>query len=194
MTGVSTTVKALCRANLGVLRQKLQLMDVMTTRFGLREAGLRYSKVCPIVGASIGQHVRHSMDHLELAARLAATTETDLHYDLRHRGGEDENDMGAAEHRINAVVDVLQSIETSTGNTVPERQMNAYFMLSADPREFELPTTIERELGFCAHHAIHHMALVRVIALQTVGLKPGDLANDFGRAPSTLVFDNVNAS
>ena len=64
-------------------------------------------------------------------------------------------------------------------------------MLSGDAEEFQLPSTIERELGFVAHHAIHHMALVKIIAIHTVGLSPTELPPDFGRAPSTLVHDQT---
>ena len=175
-------------------------MDVMSTRFGLQEAGMLYAKPCPIVGASIGQHVRHSMDHLEMAARLAAAavitgnSDVGLHYDLRQRGGPDEDDMAAAELRINNTIQLLESMERSKELCLPDRLVNAYFMLSADPTEFRLPTTIEREMGFCAHHSIHHLAMVRVIALETIGLAADDLGNDFGRAPSTLVFDNDSSS
>ena len=159
-----------------------------------------YAKPCPIVGASIGQHVRHSMDHLEMAARLAAAavstgnSDVGLHYDLRQRGGPDEDDMAAAGLRINNTIQLLESMERSKELCLPDRLVNAYFMLSADPTEFRLPTTIEREMGFCAHHSIHHLAMVRVIALETIGLAADDLGNDFGRAPSTLVFDNDSSS
>jgi hypothetical protein len=183
------TMQALCRANLGILRQKLHLMDVMRTRFGQEQATSLYAQVCPVVQASIGQHVRHSMDHLELAVRIANTTgENELHYDLRKRGGDDENDLVGAEKRILGVVNVLQNLEDQE---VVSRPIQAYFMLSGDPQEFQLPTTIEREMGFAVHHAIHHMAMVKIIATQTVGLSKEELSPDFGRAPSTIVYDKT---
>ena len=183
------TIQALCRANLGILRQKLHLMDVMKTRFGQEQAKSLYAQVCPVVQASIGQHVRHSMDHLELAARIVNTTgENELHYDLRKRGGDDENDLVAAEKRILGVVNVLKNLEEQE---VVSRPIQAYFMLSGDPQEFQLPTTIEREMGFAVHHAIHHMAMVKIIATQTAGLSKEELSPDFGRAPSTIVHDKT---
>lgn len=182
-------IQALCRANLGILRQKLHLMDVMRTRFGQEQAKSLYAQVCPVVQASIGQHIRHSMDHLELAARIANTPgENELHYDLRKRGGDDENDLVEAEKRILGVVNVLESLEEQE---VVSRPIQAYFMLSGDPQEFQLPTTIEREMGFAAHHALHHMAMVKIIATQTVGLSKEELSPDFGQAPSTVVYDKT---
>jgi predicted Fe-Mo cluster-binding NifX family protein len=46
-------------------------------------------------------------------------------------------------------------------------------------------------MGFAAHHAIHHMAMVKIIATQTVGLSKEELSPDFGRAPSTIVYDTT---
>ena len=207
----SSTVQALSRANLGILRQKLSLMGVMKTRFGDAKAKTLYAKVCPLVNASIGQHIRHSMDHLELAAQMAADRrrllggsgidKKELHYDLRERGGEDENDIDEAMKRIETVVDLLndissQSTATTTASTSTAEDddannlVQACFMLSADSTEFHLPSTVEREMGFAAHHAIHHLALVKIIAEQTLGIPSESLSSDFGKAPSTIAHDN----
>jgi hypothetical protein len=62
-------------------------------------------------------------------------------------------------------------------------------MLSGDPQEFILPSTVTRELGFAAHHGIHHMAMVKIIAVETLQIPPEALTPDFGKAPSTIVFD-----
>ena len=67
-------------------------------------------------------------------------------------------------------------------------------MLSGDsPDEYALTSTVSRELGFAAHHAIHHMAMVRIMATcEHVGqLTDQDLPPDFGRAPSTVNFDHT---
>jgi uncharacterized damage-inducible protein DinB len=182
-----TTIQALCRANLGLLRQKLQLVSVLKSSFGDSKAKTLYAQVCPVVEASVGQHIRHSMDHLELAAQLAAgKSETnELHYDLRKRGGEDEHDMDEAQQRMERVVELLKDVPEATQ---PET-VQAYFMLSGDPKEFQLPSTLEREMGFAAHHGIHHMAMVKIIALGTLGIPRDALSLDFGRAPSTIVYD-----
>jgi hypothetical protein len=63
-------------------------------------------------------------------------------------------------------------------------------MLSGDPMEFQLPSTVERELGFAAHHAIHHLAIVKVITQETLQLPQELLPKDFGKAPSTINFES----
>jgi hypothetical protein len=169
ITTASTTLQALYRANLGLLDQKLNLLSVMRTRFGQDGAQLHFITPCPIVKATIGQHLRHSMDHLQLATELAVTMTTttpevakdtggELHYDLRRRGGTDERDMDEAEARIRRVGQILHDqllllapshdgTETNNNTTYngdhhPRRlPVKAYFMLSGDPVEFELPST-----------------------------------------------------
>jgi hypothetical protein len=193
------TLQALYRANLGILNQKLDLIQVMRDVFGESDAKERYAEQCLIVKATMGQHVRHSMDHIELAVTMSVkciaestkTNNNEIHYDLRERGGMDESDMDEAEARILRVQKLLQEQAMKEGNDSP-LPVSAFFMLSGDGDEFELPTTIHRELGFAAHHAIHHMALVKIIAQETLHLSPDMLPLDFGKAPSTINFDNTS--
>lgn len=199
MTGI---LQPLVRSNIALLTQKIALLDLLLGRHGANAAADQFTKVCPLVGASIGQHYRHSMDHIELAALLASSSDThnapshgrELHYDLRVRGGTLEKDLGMSRQRIVDVVDVFQSLQAGKNESVATTPLTAYFNLSADSdAEIGLPSTIGRELGFALHHAIHHMAMVKIIAVQTLGLDEGDLPRGFGRAPSTLLFDrNAN--
>lgn len=134
------------------------------------------------------------MDHMELAALVASDLpeEAELHYDLRVRGGTLEHDMDEARKRVELVENVFQDLSTkeTASKVVTTYPIKAHFFLTADESdEFGLPSTIARELGFAAHHAIHHMALIRIIATNTGGLEPGDLSPDFGRAPSTIQHD-----
>lgn len=211
-----TLLASLTRSNLGILRQKLGLVDALVTKHGAEQAKAVFQTSCPIVQgklcspthrsvlqilsltnpitlqATIGQHVRHSMDHLERAA--FSGTDTEIHYDLRVRGGSDEHDMDAAVDRIRKVqaqLEQLAATQSADGSDPTTRVVNACFMLSGDSeKEFKLKSTFARELGFAAHHALHHLAMVRVIALQTGGLLSTDLPSDFGRAPSTVNHDH----
>ena len=190
---------ALLQATLGVLGQKLDLMASLKENLGHEKANQGFSETCPVVGASVGQHFRHSMDHMErVATILNDRQELDhLHYDVRIRGGNDEHDMDAAKERIqrvstlfrNEIDKVLVGNEESSTSNIP---VMACFFLSGDSDdEFLLPSTLERELGFVAHHAIHHLAMVKIIAIDTLRLLPPDgLPDGFGKAPSTIVYDN----
>mmetsp|Transcript_19672 Transcript_19672/g.46507 ORF Transcript_19672/g.46507 Transcript_19672/m.46507 type:complete len:229 (+) Transcript_19672:111-797(+) len=221
MTSAVTLLRSLCRSNGALLRQKVGLLDALTARHGpdgLAAATEVFTKPCPIVGSSIGQHLRHSMDHMELAALVAearlrsaydapadAEEPAQIHYDLRVRGGTLETDMAESRKRIVAVENVLEGIHDAVAaglngvaSHIVHGSVHASFYLSSDDaedREGEssesaLPSTVGRELGFAAHHAIHHLAMVRVIALHSAGLEEEDLPPDFGRAPSTVRYAN----
>ena len=178
------------------MTQNIALLDLLVAQYGNSKASDKFATVCPLVGASIGQHYRHSMDHVELAHALIASSAGnsvsppgELHCDLRVRGGTLEKDLGLSRQRIVDVVDVFQSLQTESERVITS-PINAYFNLSADSdADICLPSTVGRELGFAAHHAIHHMAMVKVIVVQTLGLEEGELPHGFGRAPSTLIFD-----
>ena len=183
---------ALLQANIGVLGQKLDLMQSLRANLGSDEAGEKFAMLCPVVGASVGQHFRHSMDHMERVANcLEDLSNHELHYDIRIRGGNDEHDMDAAEERIRKVSTVFSDEidRLVKAKHISNTPVVACFLLSGDSTdEFLLPSTIERELGFCAHHAIHHLAMVKIITLQTLELLPS-LPEGFGMAPSTIVHE-----
>jgi hypothetical protein len=200
MTPPLASLRSLCGINLSILSQKLGLMDALVSKYGHNQALEQYKSICPLVGATIGQHVRHSMDHMELAVLLATTYSAaqdqpspQLHYDLRVRGGTLEHDMVEAQKRIMDLRGVLRDLSQSS---LPDQEairlagVQANFMLDGGGMEVGLPSTIHRELGFCAHHAIHHMAMIRIIALHHVGLD--DLPVDFGRAPSTVHYEETH--
>ena len=183
---------SLYRANQGILRQKLGLIDVLVSKHGQEGAKSLYKTVCPIIKASIGMHIRHSMDHVERAAEAAIHfDQRKINYDLRERGGLDEHDMDAAVERLMRVQETFEKLSSSDAHIpVMGHNIEACFMLSGDSEEeYALPSTVARELGFAAHHAIHHLALVRICALNTAGLSEDDLPSDFGRAPSTVNYD-----
>ena len=191
---------ALLQANIGVLRQKLDLMQALRTELGQEQAHEKFSQACPVVGASVGQHFRHSMDHMERVANsLEDANNTKLHYDIRIRGGNDEHDMDAAKERIQRVTTVFRDemdrlLAKEDAQLAENTQVLACFLLSGDPEadEFLLPSTIERELGFVAHHAIHHLAMVKIITLKTLELIPSEsLPEGFGMAPSTIVHEKT---
>jgi hypothetical protein len=205
--------KALLQANIGVLGQKLDLMTALRTTLGPDAANERFAEKCPVVGASVGQHFRHSTDHMERVAasilkaekRQNNNQEAKLQYDIRVRGGNDENDMNVAEERIRRVtrlfkdeIDAVTASSSSSSDVNDEPMLDnqrvlACFLLSGDPSEdeFLLSSTIERELGFVAHHAIHHLAMVKIITMHTLAmLPPGALPEGFGMAPSTIVYES----
>ena len=60
----TTALSKLCRANLGILSQKLGLLEAMSAKHGTDKAKELFQAPCPLVKASVGQHFRHSLDHV----------------------------------------------------------------------------------------------------------------------------------
>lgn len=128
-------------------------------------------------GATIGQHVRHTIDHY--AAALVAIAGGVIDYDRRERGTEIENDRAAAVHRLGHIAETIRGITAAlSGTGVRVRVM----IDSGTGEEAEHRSTLGRELAFAAHHAVHHHAMIAAIA-RDFGL---DVPSGFGKAPSTL--------
>ena len=52
-----------------------------------------------------------------------------------------------------------------------------------------LASKMVRDLVFVAHHAIHHMLMLKIIATRHVGIGEDELPVGFGRAPCTIWYD-----
>mmetsp|Transcript_3142 Transcript_3142/g.10383 ORF Transcript_3142/g.10383 Transcript_3142/m.10383 type:complete len:173 (-) Transcript_3142:553-1071(-) len=138
-------------AFVGMLEQKLQVLEAVG-------ATTAYTSVCPLVGASVGQHMRHSLDHCARAAEAveavaAGSSRPLLAYDVRRRGGGAETDAAAAADVVvrarDGVVGAL-----SKDPSLLHADVVAQFATSAEQDSFhDVPSTIQRELSFVSHHA-----------------------------------------
>lgn len=166
------------RGALAVLGQKRALLQTLQP--------VHYTAPCPLVGnATIGQHLRHSLDHYArcLAAAEAATP-TVIQYDRRERGTAVESDVGEARREVERLIKAVESLP----DAALAAPVSAAFVLSAGGEGEAQPmaSTLGRELGFVTHHAIHHHALIKTMA-GALGVDVGGIA-DFGMAPSTAHY------
>lgn len=179
-----------------------------------------YTAVDAGIGASVGGHVRHSLDHFEKLVTAAgqtdpadvpaatpsgvtaedvdaaATAAPVVRYDRRVRGGSIEKDPTAAIQVISSLLEELQALPR--GPSLRAKRVAPTFMLGGGgggggKEEFEFESNLERELFFCCHHGTHHDAMIQLI-LRGMGEK-GELAlrqagKGFGVAPSTVAFLN----
>ena len=128
------------------------------------------------VSGSVGEHVRHTLDHI--ASLVAASPATLLSYDHRSRGTTLVTEPSAAVRemmRLDAALDRWS--ERSLDE--PLRVMS---MMSSDGWVVTGWSTLARELAFVMSHTVHHQAIVALL-LEQLGVEPP--SERFGYAPST---------
>lgn len=127
--------------------------------------------------ASIGGHYRHCLDHFR--SLLDAARVGDLNYDQRERGTLVETDRFAA---LNATRELRAAYLRLPANFTM-RPLAVTCKTSYAARDSQTaPSTVGREIMYAVAHAVHHYALIGIMA----GLLEVKLPAGFGVAPSTL--------
>jgi uncharacterized damage-inducible protein DinB len=129
----------------------------------------------PGVSGSIGQHVRHVLDHV--AGLCNAAPRGVVSYDWRERGTDVEADVRAALRTIVRLKAALTRFDDSDGNA----PVTLSSMLAHGGAPVAAPSTLAREVLFVISHTIHHQALIAVL-LAAAGRR---VPEAFGLAPST---------
>lgn len=131
-----------------------------------------YARKCePVFSSSIGQHLRHCIEHYEefFAAHADAR---DIDYEARPRDAALEEDVVLAQTRLVAIEESFVFLPEKpspigirdTGASVPAA------------------SSLDRELQYLISHTVHHFAIISVIA-KHFGVS---VPTEFGIAPSTL--------
>ena len=128
----------------------------------------------PAVSGSIGQHVRHILDHI--ASVCAAVPGIPLSYDRRERGTNVEADVDAALRAIGRLSASLSMLPFCDDQPMT---MTSALVHGGEP--LAAGTTLGRELLFVISHTIHHQALIGLLLSAADGFVP----QGFGLAPAT---------
>lgn len=133
-----------------------------------------------IYNASVGQHVRHILDHF--SALVSSTTNDNgvADYDSRQRNTAIETSVSAAREKMELIEKEIDLI-----NFADIRNIKAQFMIDKDGNTISIDSNFERELSFCAHHALHHMSFINLM-LTNMNYT---IDKDIGKAPSTKNFE-----
>jgi len=155
------------------LEQGVSLLEALTDD--------QYTAALPKMGASaIGAHYRHHLDHVRSVVIALSTGCVD--YDDRVRGTDIEFDRGVAIHATRELMDRLSDLsEAKLAQSMLVQQRSC---ASGEARP-ESPTTLMRELAFLQSHAVHHYAVMGLIA-RLHGVCPPKC---FGVMPSTLNYE-----
>jgi uncharacterized damage-inducible protein DinB len=138
----------------------------------------QYTRKLPMAfNASIGGHYRHCLDHFR--SLLDAAGSGDLNYDHRERGTLVESDRFAA---LNATRELREGYE-KFDPALLSRPLAVTCKTSYASNGSQIsPSTVGREVMYAVAHAVHHYALIGVMA----GIMGQSLPAGFGVAPSTL--------
>ena len=134
------------------------------------------ARLLPNASGSIGEHVRHCLDHV--SALVSADPSSCLSYDRRERGTAVETDPAEALRCIQLlrfkVVVGRWSARLDEPICVMSTMARGGVMLTG-------MSTLARELAFVLNHTIHHQAMIGLLA----SLHGRDVPDGFGFAPST---------
>eukprot|EP00127_Corallochytrium_limacisporum_P006488 Clim_evm19s229 gene=Clim_evmTU19s229 len=157
-----------------------------------------------IKGSTVGKHLRHCLDHYDkIIAQLSEAkqqeadgllsaegkrrklTSEPVEYDRRRRETDIESSRESALEAIRRIQGLFQDVKDED----LDLEVTVRAMITADGTENDLRSTVARELHFVNHHAIHHAAMMKVVAAEH-GV---ELPSSFGLAPSTRNYQSKQA-
>lgn len=138
-----------------------------------------YTRRVPVVfNACIGGHYRHCLDHF--TSLLLGLDADEVDYDHRKRDPRIESDPAFALELTAQMRRTLEQLPPETLCASVRARCEVSYAHGDAP---VTRSTLARELTYCIAHAIHHYALIAVMA-RLLELK---LPEHFGVAPSTVV-------
>jgi len=139
-------------------------------------------------GSTIGKQLRHAHAHFLLLLEAITpdrTQEWVVNYDVRQRNTPMETNIQSAKDAMVSLIEKLNGLKD-----MHLRSEDPLIVNAVTPDRQVLQSSLGRELWFAAHHAIHHWAMVRVVAAeQSIGAD-----ESFGVAPSTLIYRGSEAA
>ena len=137
-----------------------------------------YTRRVPVVfNACIGGHYRHCLDHF--TSLLLALDADEVDYDHRKRDPRIESDPAFARALTAQMRRTLEQLPPEMLGAVVRARCEVSYSHGDSP---VTRSTLARELTYCIAHAIHHYALIAVMAR----LMEVKLPENFGVAPSTV--------
>lgn len=132
--------------------------------------------------SSIGAHTRHILDRFHCF--FAGLADASVDYDARKRDREIEQNLEAATFALASVARRVEQLrDSSLGNGLICVKESVLPFRPA----VEISSTVERELMGLITHSIHHLAIISLLA-KSLGHQ---LSSDFGKAPSTIVYERA---
>jgi uncharacterized damage-inducible protein DinB len=138
----------------------------------------------PYFSGSIGQHLRHVVDHY---TNLLDGFETGLiNYNKRHR-------FSPIESSIEVCQQAFEDVKRGLAELLPAQLAQSVSVMTeisiSEHDDALVKSNVERELVFASSHAIHHYALIKIIRQ----MQNANVPDTFGFAPATLSYMRAQA-
>lgn len=130
--------------------------------------------------SSIGAHIRHAIEFFYCLLEGIDSNDKHIDYDSRRRDTRLEIDRAYAIASLGQIKEDLLKLANieqvvTVNETVSPEQSASYSVQS----------TVGRELMFAHSHMVHHFGIIKLLAEQ----QNVSVRDDFGKAPSTLVYE-----
>jgi hypothetical protein len=129
----------------------------------------------PGISGSIGEHVRHCLDHI--AALILTPASATLSYDRRERGTNVERDPAEA---LRLILRLKAAADRTAARPLDEPVL-VESLIAESGETVSGWSSFGRELAFVASHTVHHQALIALL----LGIQGLAVPDRFGYAPST---------
>jgi len=147
----TSPLKSIIDGNIESLEQGQNLIDSISTEAYQQGAS-------PIANSSIGEHFRHILDMY--FALMSGFGKGVVDFNTRRRGAEIEKNPKAAIDQIRQIKQWLLQLDVDCDQ---ELLLNTEVALH-NTRSVEIESYLARELVFASSHAVHHYAVVSIIA------------------------------
>ena len=134
------------------------------------------TRLFPSASGSIGEHVRHCLDHV--SALVSADPSCCLSYDRRDRGTPVETD---AAHALRCIQLLRIKVAVGRWSARLDEPICVASTVASGGVVVTSMSTLARELAFVMNHTIHHQAMIGLLA----SLHGCAVPDGFGYAPST---------
>lgn len=176
------------RQALTVLSQKATVLETISAK--------DYTRKLPgFFNASVGSHMRHSVDHFRILINAIDGSSDPaskiVNYDERKRNTDIEFDPNAA---LTAIMDISRFVSAASAqsNSNVDQSVNVAFIGETDAfSTYTVKSTFARELSFASHHAVHHLSMIKLM-LNHLNYTEEATGNNIGMAFSTVKENERN--
>jgi uncharacterized damage-inducible protein DinB len=152
-----------------------RLLDELDDLLGQVPPDVYRARFAADVSGSIGEHVRHCLDHV--SALLGADPSTTLSYDRRQRGTAVETEPAAA---VRQILQLKNAFDAWSSRSLDD-PISVRSIVTPSGDSVTVRSTLARELAFVVSHTIHHQALIGLL----LAVHGQAVPERFGHSPST---------